>query len=238
MLKRTNIEERLKVYRNKTTNEDDVLKQVRAILKEDSAKNKAISKTLADPQEKEHNDFNFDLLESGKIYHINQIQKICIDYRLRFLSSKYFKGKFPQEAIYSIKKLEKEHKTTLNGFKIIAPSKLFKLENADDPLLFAPLGNDYFYLVHKWGNDLHPLRKLLVLPFRNFITLTILVLLVSWLLTLLMPIEMFTHEKNSSYFWILFFFMFKMVASITIFYGVALGKNFNYAIWKSKYFNA
>ena len=40
-------------------------------------------------------------------------------------------------------------------------SKLFRLKNTDDPLLFVPLGNSYFYLVHKWGNDLHPFENYL-----------------------------------------------------------------------------
>ena len=31
------------------------------------------------------NKFDFDLLVSDKIYHIDHIKKVCIDYRLRFL---------------------------------------------------------------------------------------------------------------------------------------------------------
>src|SRR5690606_19200141 len=115
----------------------------------------------------------------------------------------------------------------IRGFRIIAPSKVFKLENADDPLLFAPIGNDYFYLIHKWGNDLHPLRKLLVLPFKNFLNLTALILIVSYVTTELLPMWLFAREGDSSMFWLLFIFIFKMVGGITLFYGVALGKNFN-----------
>jgi hypothetical protein len=33
----------------------------------------------------------------------------------------------------------------------------------------------------------------------------------------------------------LFFFMFKAIASIVLFYGFALGKNFNPAIWNNRY---
>jgi len=32
-----------------------------------------------------------------------------------------------------------------------------------------------------------------------------------------------------------YFFMFKAIAAIVLFYGFALGKNFNPAIWNSKY---
>ena len=105
------------------------------------------------------NNFDFDQLETQRIFHLNQIRKVCIDYRLRFLDLKYFKGNIPKEGINKITQLEKEHQTSLEGFKIMAPSVLFRLKKTDDPLLFVPLGNNYFYLVHKWGNDLSFFRK-------------------------------------------------------------------------------
>ena len=41
--------------------------------------------------------------EEEKIYTLEQIKKLCIKYRLRFLDSKVFKGDFPHEAILKIK---------------------------------------------------------------------------------------------------------------------------------------
>ncbi len=231
MWSRVNIEEKLKHFRDKTYEGEDILKQVYGILNDESH----ISNLRH--RESGYNDFQFDLLDGNKIYHISNIKEICIQYRLRFLSTKYFKGKYPEQALDSIKNLEEEHQLKLQGFKIVAPSKLFKLENADDPLLFAPMGNDYYYLIHKWGKDLHPLRKYIVLPFRSFLHLGVSVLVLSWLVTNLIPLKLFTPEQQSSYFWLLFLFVFKMIGSITIFYGVALGKNFNPAIWNSKYYN-
>ncbi len=134
--------------------------------------------------------------------------------------------------------MEKEHGISIEGFKIIAPSKLFRLEDKDDPLLFAPIGNGYFYLIHQWGNDLHPLRKALAWPFKSIVNLTAVVLLISYLCTLLVPEGLFSKSSTQAEFWIIYFFMFKSIASVVIFYGFALGKNFNPAIWNSKYFNA
>ncbi|MEX0315336.1 MAG: hypothetical protein AB3N18_14260, partial [Allomuricauda sp.] len=145
------------------------------------------------------------------------------------------KGEIPNSAISIIKKLEAEHHTQLKGFKIMAPSKLFKLEDKDDPLLFAPIGNDYFYLIHKWGNDLHPFRKILVWPFKSIVNLILFVLLISYLSTLLIPNGLFSKNESAAEFWIIFFFMFKCIAAVVIFYGFALGKNFNPAIWNNKY---
>ncbi|MBT8322547.1 MAG: hypothetical protein KJO94_03625, partial [Eudoraea sp.] len=90
----------------------------------------------------------------------------------------------------------------------------------------------------KWGNDLHPLRRILVWPFKNVLNLTALVVLISYLATLMVPDGLFSKSNSSAEFWIIFFFMFKSVAAVVIFYGFALGKNFNPAIWNSKYFNA
>tara|TARA_B100001109_G_C18831531_1_gene459805 strand:+ start:127 stop:807 length:681 start_codon:yes stop_codon:yes gene_type:complete len=181
------------------------------------------------------NNFDFDQLETQRIFHLNQIRKVCIDYRLRFLDLKYFKGNIPKEGINKITQLEKEHQTSLEGFKIMAPSVLFRLKKTDDPLLFVPLGNNYFYLVHKWGNDLSFFRKAWAWPFKSIWNLLIAVLFVSFFATLITPYQIFTKSPTPSTFWMLYFFMFKAIASIVLFYGFAMGKNFNPAIWNNRF---
>jgi hypothetical protein len=184
---------------------------------------------------KTQNNFDFDLIESHRIYRLDQIREVCIDYRLRFLDIKYFKNDLPESAHQAINKIETDHGTVLTEFKIMAPSSLFKLERKDDPLLFVSMGNNYYYLVHKWGNDLHPLRKLLMWPFKNIWNLLLSVLAVSWAATEMTPMGLFTKTPDQASYWMLYFFMFKAIASIVLFYGFALGKNFNPAIWNSKY---
>jgi len=189
LLKKTNIEERLLSLKSKELLDEDIEGILANLFNE--IYNKETEVLL------NKNTFNFDLLETNRIYHLSHIKKICIDYRLRFLDLKYFKGKLPPKATSEIKKIEIQHNTILADFKIIAPSKLFKLENADDPLLFAPLGNNYYYyLVHKWEEDLHPFRKWLVFPFKNLLNLVVLILLISAFFTKLLPMNLFT--KNSS----------------------------------------
>ncbi len=238
LFKRTNIEEKLSLLTQKEEAQVNLIKNVYALLQKDSENEERIHQKLAGVQKGIANNFDFDLLETNKIYHIDQIKQICIDYRLRFLDSKYFKGEIPQEGISRIKALERTHRISIEGFKIIAPSKLFRLEDKDDPLLFAPIGNDYFYLIHRWGNDLHPLRKVFAWPFKNIVNLTAIVLMIAYLITLMVPEGLFSKSSSQAEFWIVYFFMFKSIASVVIFYGFALGKNFNPAIWNSKYFNA
>ncbi|MAD11388.1 MAG: hypothetical protein CMC04_01530 [Flavobacteriaceae bacterium] len=181
------------------------------------------------------NKLEFDKLETKRIVHINTIKKICIDYRLRFLDINFFKGEIPLEAIDKIKSLELEHNTKIDQFKIMAPSIMFRLKKTDDPLLFTPLGNNYFYLIHKWGNDLKGLRRLRMWPFLSLKNLLFTLLIVSYLLTLITPLEIFSKNPDSSSFWLLYLFMFKAIVSIVLFLGVSLGKSFNPQIWNSKY---
>ena len=219
LIQRTNIESALKQNREST-------------YKEHKAN---LSNFIDSLSIKTINNFDLNKLSKSRIYHIDHIKKVSIDYRLRFLDIKYFKNKLPIEALKQIKKLEKEHKTKLSEFKIMAPSVLFRLEKKDDPLLFVPLGNEYYYLIHKWGNDLHPFRKALMWPFKNIWNLLLAVLALSWIFTELTPLSLFTKNQNDSSYWMLLFFMFKAIASIVLYFGFALGKNFNPAIWDNRY---
>lgn len=238
LLPKTNIQEKLHRARLKDSkSQENRLQEVYAILNDLDIEMNRIENNISKGKGTPRNAFNIDLLETSRIYHIDEIKNICIDYRLRFLDSKYFKGKIPAAGISKIKTLEREHDLEIKGFKIIAPSKLFKLEDKDDPLLFAPIGNGYHYLIHQWGNDLHPLRKILMWPFKSIVNLSVLVMLISYLATLFVPEGLFSKSSSSAEFWIIYFFMFKCIASVVIFYGFALGKNFNPAIWNSKYFN-
>ncbi|TDN86428.1 hypothetical protein DET49_11588 [Salegentibacter sp. 24] len=236
-LRRTNLEERLYESRNKRISSTNILAQVQEIFEQETRREEAILEEIHDGNDG-INKFNLELLESHRIFHLSDIEKLCIEYRLRFLDSKFFKGEIPYETLVRIKALESAQQMTLKGFKIVAPSKLFKLENADDPLMFAPMGNDYFYLIHKWGNDLHPLRKLLMWPFKHLENFIGVLLAISFLIALLIPDGLFSPKQTTTQFFMIFFFVFKWMAGLSIFYGFKKGKNFSTAIWRSKYYNA
>lgn len=239
MLSKINIEKELRSKRKKRTTPDTIIEEVSKILQENDDEREAIKKRLHTKNTVKKSIFNLNLLEAENIFHEEDIKNICVTYRLRFLDSKYFKGEFPEEAISKIRVLEKQHNTTLSQLKVVAPAKLLKLENADDPLLFASMGNGFYYLIHTWGNDLNPFRKWLMWPYRNFDNLLITIFLISILLTALTPMEAFTKGVVSqTEYLLMFLFMFKAVAGVVLFYGFAKGKNFNNAIWNSNYYNA
>ncbi len=181
---------------------------------------------------------NPELFNQADVFSLDDIKSLCIDYRLRFLEYNYYKNSIPVEAIEKIKKLEETYNIKFKEFKIVAPAKVFRLKNADDPLLFAGLDNNYFLLIHKWGNDLHPLRKIFVWPYKSLENTLSTIVLLSILLTFLVPDGLFSKEQSVSQTFIVFLFMLKWVAGIVLFYGVARGKNFNENVWNSTYFNS
>jgi hypothetical protein len=236
LLNKTNLEIELLFERKRFIGENDILNDVRLILSENESRRNEITKIISEESSTNSNNFNFDLLETDKIFHLDQIMKVSIDYRLRFLDSHLFKNEIPEEAISKIHSLEISHKTTLEGFKIMAPSKTFQLLSYDDPLLFAPLGNDYYYLVHKWGNDLSSTRKLAVLPIKNLFNFVTTTLLVSVLITLMIPINNLSKSIPMAGL-IEFLFVWKGVIAVSLYGFFMAGKNFNTRIWNRKYFN-
>lgn len=233
VFKSVNIVDKLAVLQHKEFHETQLLHEVASIIAQPTP-----IERIGQHHKSGINHLNFGLLDTKKIFHISQIQTVCIDYRLRFLSINMFKGILPVEALQKIEELEKCHQVAIQNLQIIAPSKLFRLNNADDPALFAPIGNNYYYLVHQWGNNLHPFRKILMFPFKNYLNLAIFTFLCSLLVTKLIPLSLFTRHPQDSYFWILLLFNFKGIASIILFYCFSCGKNVSSAVWRSKYFNA
>ena len=222
MLSKTDIEYQLYKKRNKRITPEDLLDEVQQIFQKNELQRLAIKKRIRNGKNEFENSLLPEKLDAERIYHIKDIETICIDYRLRFLDAQYFKGPIPEEAISKIRSLEEEHNCTLNSLKIMAPAKLLKLENADDPLLFTNLENNYYYLIHKWGNDLHPLRKFLMWPYKTFENLIITIFFLSIALTAITPMQAFTKgEVTQTEYLLMFLFMFKAVAGVVLFYGFA-----------------
>lgn len=106
----------------------------------------------------------------GNVYKIDQIKNLCVDYRLRFLQSRYFTGNYDVEVITKIKDFAKKTNTSIDnhtlGYKffIMAPQEMFELRDEKyiskaelrrqkDPAIFYQIDNNHYRLIHKWGND-------------------------------------------------------------------------------------
>lgn len=232
-MRKVNLFEELLSERNKEISSDELKSIVKKIWSNHDSKKDQIRISLNKKNDDKNNQLKFDKMESKNIFHKDTIKKICVRYRLRFLDSNLFKGEYPKNITRIITDLESKHDTSLSNFKIMAPSKLFKIKSPDDPILFVPIGNDYFYLVHKWGKEFNKLRKLMVLPFKNIDNLTIFSILVSVFFALVGKLVM--PSLTSSEVFILFLFLVKGFIFIFFYMFFLTRRNFSESIWNSKY---
>ena len=228
-MKKVNLFEELINERSKQITSEELRTAIKSIWSKDDQ----IKKSLNKKNDNKHNDLKFDKMKTRNIFHKDTIKKICVRYRLRFLDSNLFKGEYPKNITKIIGKIERNHNTTLSNFMIMAPSKLFKIKSPDDPILFVPIDNDYYYLIHKWGEEFNYLRKLMVLPFKNIDNLTIFSVLVSVLFALLG--KLFMPSLTFSEVFILFLFLVKGFIFIFFYMFFLTRRNFSESIWNSKY---
>ena len=228
-MKKVNLFEELINERSKQITSEELKTAIKNIWSKDDQ----IKKSLNKKNDNKHNDLKFDKMKTRNIFHKDTIKKICVRYRLRFLDSNLFKGEYPKNITKIIGEIERNHNTTLSNFMIMAPSKLFKIKSPDDPILFVPIGNDYYYLIHKWGEEFNYLRKLMVLPFKNIDNLTIFSVLVSVVFALLGKLIM--PSLTFSEVFILFLFLVKGFIFIFFYMFFLTRRNFSESIWNSKY---
>ena len=183
---------------------------------------------------------NPDLLEKSRIFSIDDIKAICIDYRLRFLDSKYFKiEELPYDAIMAIKKLEKHLNEEVSQIKIMGSSKFFKLEDRNkDPLLFARIDETNYYLIYKWGKDLAWYNKIIAYPLRSIITLLTSMIVIGLPIVFFTPLIFFHTAKEVQYNQMLYFSGFLVyTVFVMVFGGFTFYKRFSKICWNSPYFN-
>ena len=209
---------------------DSIMEEVQDILEKEEAQERRITESIEGDSQEQFIDES--QLDEEHIFTIEQIEKLCIKYRLRFLDSKHFKSEIPYEAIQKVKALENNLDMNLKGFKIIAPKELFKLTDKDsDPILMLPLKNNRFYFIHKWGGEISSLRALLAYPMRSFMSMFWFLAVVSILFAWAVPTPS----------WDVFIFL--VVHSFIAICGMAcmivftMRENFSNAEWNSKYFS-
>ena len=232
-MKKVNLFEELSKERSKQISTNELISLLKNIWVKEDSKKERITQSLKDVNNGSFNQLKFDEMETKNIFHKDTIKNICVRYRLRFLDSNLFKGDYPKNITKIISDIEKKHDTKLINFMIMAPSKLFKIKSPDDPILFVPIGNDYYYLIHKWGEEFNYLRKLLVLPFKNIDNLTIFSVLVSVFFAFLG--KLFIPSLTFSEVFILFLFLVKGFIFIFFYTFFLTRKNFSESIWNSKY---
>ena len=175
-------------------------------------------------------------LDRNKIFTLNEIKKICIQYNLRFLDSQKLKGDFPSEAISAIQELSKNRRNPLDSFKVLGPIELFRQNKKDaDPMLFAETNRGNYYLVHQWGHRVPWYTKIIHFPFRSIENLV--GSLAAWclLLSLVTPQHWIMDTTKIQYWdahrFALFFHLLIVFGSITAFLMISFYGGFTSVKW-------
>jgi len=165
--------------RKKENMEDKILKEFNTIIENDEKIDKGIlsrlglDKNIAKAKEIIQEKNNLEKYKEYKVFHINEIKKVCYKYKLRFLPTESFKGEIPVELTAKVKEFEKKvpnHTKTKDYYYyedykyfIAAPRESFELQDRPkDPLLFVEIiADEYYILLYKWGNDLSITRRVL-----------------------------------------------------------------------------
>lgn len=178
--------------------------------------------------------------DPARVFDLESIRLTCIKYRLRFLEGAYFKGDIPGQAVHAIRSLEARSRGPITSYMVMAPSQRFKLCDSEvDPLLFVPIGNDRYYLVHKWGGDFAPWRQVAYWPVRGPLQLITMVLVLSALLTALVPTAVIGAGPDffSAQRLLLLVYTSMVFSGFTAFGWFAFFGQFSAQAWNSRYFN-
>lgn len=149
--------------------EDDILNRIKV--------NQAVKEGERIQSELNRKKQETEKFKKERVFHISQIESICKKYYLKFLPSYLFNGRVDKDLSIKVANFETAYnvRCDVHDTFIAAPKSSFKLkERPKDPLLFYQINDEYFYLVHKWGNDLNIFRRLLSIfsdPYISAITM-------------------------------------------------------------------
>lgn len=240
-MKKISVSEELLKRKIKTAKEEDaVISEVYNILNQDLLSDKKVLENL------NHYKQSFEVLHEKEldvfeVYKPEIIKTIAINYRLKFLDSKHYKGEIPYEAVLKIKDLNIKFKKELKHFKILGSDEAFrKHQNSDETLsllLFAATDLGNYFLIHKWGNELPWHRKILSWPMRRFETLLASIALISLILAVSLPTRLIWLPQHADYWGTYrlgaFFHILIFNLGVTAYITFAFGKNFSSNTWQN-----
>ncbi len=221
-----------------------LLSEALGLLKRGAKRDKEVLDRLKTPNYETSQPLSLLKYDASRLFSVEDIHEICTRYRLRFLESSSFKNDFPQDVLIEINLFEKENDLQIEKFRMIAPPDMFRLEDRckKDPLLFAQVNEETFYLIHQWGTDLAWYRRLLVWPLQNIYSFAYTLLALSVVLASIAPIDwLIRNETNAEqiiYYRIAFFIhTLIFLVGFGLFLGLTFRKNFSVNEWDNPCFN-
>lgn len=176
-------------------------------------------------------------IEEENIFTLNEIEKICVAYRLVFFDFHYFKKEIPAVAEIKLEYLNNKYQKTLTGLKIISYRECFTDSTFPENygMLFAPTINGHYYLIHQWGNPISKTRKWKYYPLRSFETLVVSVMIFTLIVDLILPTHLITLDRTATY-WCgyrlgVYFHLLIFFSGFTMFIVMSFFKNLSKNIW-------
>ena len=176
---------------------------------------------------------------TDKVYTVDEIRRIAVKHRLKFLPSGLYKPEIPYEAILKIRELNSRYRKELSEFHVLSVSYAFR-EKCDSPqsALFVETNCRNFFLVHDWGNPVHWSRKLKYWPLRSFENLVVSLLVLTLIVTLCLPTALITLDAKAEY-WsgyraAAFFHLLIFFSGFTTYLAFAFSRNFSNVVWNRK----
>jgi len=239
MFRGYDIKEELQKQKIRSSEPDDfIIEEVNKILAANIFKEKTILNNLKS-YNKSFELLNEDGLDKLSIFSPEELKKVCINLRLKFLDSQNYRFDVPYEAILKIKHLNESQKKNLDGFKIMGVAESFKKSNTKSNFaLFAPTIMGNYYLVHQWGTRLKWYKKLMAFPLRNFEVLMLTVISFVFLLTMCLPTFLITLDDTATY-WCgyriaVFFHLLIFFSGVTAYILVGFNKRFSGTVWEEE----
>lgn len=218
--------------------EDEIIIEANKILKQSIFKEQNILSNL-----KTYNK-SFQLLDEvgldeHLIFTTEEIRKICIKFRLKFLNSQNYHFDIPYEVILKIKDLNRSQKKDLDGFQMLGVSETFKRKSHNaNFVLFVPTIYGNYYLLHSWGTKLTWYKKLLAFPLRSFESLAVTLLVLAFMITLSLPTCLITLDKTATY-WCgyriaTYFHLLIFFSGVSAYILVGFNKRFSGQVWQQE----
>lgn len=236
MFEKLDIAEQLERLKRKNRKEgDELVSEAHRILQQDLFAEKKILENLRQYRFQEEV-LDEEVLDESQVFRVDEIKKVAILCRMKFLESSLFRAEIPYEAVLKIKHMEATYGKTLKHFNILSTSKSFHGKGEqDEAALFVKTNYDNYYLIHRWGKPLNRSRKWLYLPFRKFENLFVTVVIVTALITLILPTHWITLDSKAQY-WSgyrlgTFFHLLIFDMGVTAYFTFAFGLNFNSSVW-------
>ena len=154
---------------NDPAREAQVLLQEQGMQEERAIRQLGLSRSLHqvhDPKQRWLRHWLLNKEFDGEVYHVDDIKKVCVNYRMRMLPSRLYHGPIDPEFGVKLNRFQQEHRLSQEDleydFYIVAPAETFDLEQRQrpliDPLLLYKVDQQHYKLVHQWGGDLHQFR--------------------------------------------------------------------------------